>query len=198
MEKNRSNTEQRLIDAIEELIKEQGFENLGVRAVANKADVDKTLIYRYFGSLDGLINECLKKNDFWSNESQDLPVESGLKAYVKELFRKQISEIRKNDILKRLLRWELSNVNEFVAELRKQREENGVLRLKALSEMTNIPFEDLAAISSIVTGGITYLVLLEGNCQYYNGINIQTNDGWESLSKSIDNIIDLKLKEHGY
>ncbi|MDR2916592.1 MAG: TetR/AcrR family transcriptional regulator [Tannerella sp.] len=46
MEKNRSQTEQRLINAVEELIIEKGFEKLGIRAVAEKAGVDKTLIYR--------------------------------------------------------------------------------------------------------------------------------------------------------
>jgi len=197
MEKNRNQTEQRLIDAVEELVIEQGFEKLGVRMVADKAGVDKKLIYRYFKSLDGLIYECLKQHDFWSNESLELPEVSDLKDYAKGLFRKQVDELRSNDILKRLIRWELSNVNEFVSELRKQREDNGLLRLKDLSNMTGIPFEDLAAISSIVTGGITYLVLLEDNCRYYNGIDIQSNDGWEKLSKSIDNMIDLKINENG-
>ena len=52
--RNRKATEQRLLSAIQELIEESGFEKLGINAVASKAGVSKMLIYRYFGSLDGL------------------------------------------------------------------------------------------------------------------------------------------------
>jgi len=197
MEKNRSQTEQRLISSVEELVRDQGFEKLGVRMVADKAGVDKNLIYRYFGSLDGLIYACLKKHDFWSNFPLEIPEKGDLKSYIKELFRKQVTDLRNNDILKRLLRWELSNVNEFVSELRKQREENGLKRIKMISSIVNISFEELAAISSIISGGITYLVILEGNCQYYNGIDIQSDEGWGKLLKGIDNMIDLKYNENG-
>ena len=53
--RNRKATEQRLLSAIQELIEESGFEKLGINAVASKAGVSKMLIYRYFGSLDGLV-----------------------------------------------------------------------------------------------------------------------------------------------
>jgi len=197
MEKNRSRTEQLLINAIEDLIKEQGFEKLGVRAVAEKAGVDKTLIYRYFGSLNGLIYKCLKRHDFWTNVSVEMPESIDVKDYIKELFRKQIVEFRNNDVMKRLMRWELSNDNDFISELRQQREDNGLERIRIISRMTHIPFEDLAAISSIITGGICYLVMLEETCRYYNGIDIKSNEGWEQLIKSVNNIIDLKYNENG-
>ena len=53
--KNRQTTEMNLIKAVDELIEENGFEGLGINAVAAKAGVSKMLIYRYFNSLDGLI-----------------------------------------------------------------------------------------------------------------------------------------------
>lgn len=191
MERNRSQTEERLIDGIEEMIKEQGFEQLGVRAVAERAGVDKKLIYRYFGSLDGLIYECLKRHDFWSNVTTEIPESIGVNDYIKGMFRKQIEQFRSNEISKRLLRWELSNVNEFVLELRNQREETGMKRIEEISKLTNIPVESLASISSIITGGICYLVMLEETCHYFNAIDIQSNDGWEQLINGINNIIDL-------
>ena len=179
---------------MEELIKEKGFENLGVRSVAERAGVDKTLIYRYFDSLDGLMYACLKRHDFWSNVPVEVP-DSDIKGYTKELFRRQVIELRSNDILRRLLRWELSNDHHIVSELRRQREENGIRRIEMISAVTKIAFEDLAAISSIITGGICYLMMLEETVPYYNGIDIKNEDGWERLLKGIDNIIDLKYNE---
>lgn len=196
MERNRSQTEQRLINAAEELIIEKGFEKLGVRAVADKAGVDKTLIYRYFSSLDGLIYECLKKQDFWINVPIEIPELVNVKDYIKELFRRQIFELRNNTILKRILRWELSNDNAFVTKLRNQREENGLKRIEKISEITNIPVEELATLSSIITGGICYLVMAGETCQYFNGIDVTNDKGWEQLIEGINKMIDLTYKDN--
>lgn len=197
MERNRNQTELHLINSIEELIIEKGFEKLGVRAVAEKAGVDKTLIYRYFGSLDGLIYECLKRQDFWVNVPIEIPETANIKKYIKELFRRQILELRNNPILKRLLRWELANDNDFVTELRNQREESGLKRIKMISEMIKIPFEELASLSSIITGGICYLVMVGETRRCFNGIDIANDDGWEQLIQEINKMIDLTYKENG-
>lgn len=53
--KNRELTELALLKAVDDLIEEDGFENLGINAVAAKAGLSKMLIYRYFESLEGLI-----------------------------------------------------------------------------------------------------------------------------------------------
>lgn len=47
IERDRYMTEEKLINAVGELIVEDGFESLGVRKVAEQAGVNKTLIYRY-------------------------------------------------------------------------------------------------------------------------------------------------------
>ena len=46
MSKNRELTELAFLKAIDDLIEEDGFENLGVNAVAAKAGLSKMLIYR--------------------------------------------------------------------------------------------------------------------------------------------------------
>ncbi len=52
-ERDRQQSEEKLINAVGELIEEIGFENLGINQVAKKAGFSKNLIYRYFESLDG-------------------------------------------------------------------------------------------------------------------------------------------------
>ncbi|HCO66541.1 MAG TPA: TetR family transcriptional regulator [Dysgonomonas sp.] len=189
MEKNRTVTEKRFIDAVEQLIIEKGFEKLGVNAVAEKAGMDKKLIYRYFGSLDGLIYECLKRNDFWMNVPDDIPELPQLKEYAKQMFRNQISHLRENRILNRLSRWELTSNSKIVKEIRDKRESAGLGRLTAIEPLINLAPRELAAIVTIVTAGITYLAIAEENCRYYNNINIQSDEGWEELAKGIDKII---------
>ena len=59
--KNRQATEMTLITAVNDIIEESGFEGLGINAVAAKAKVSKMLIYRYFNSLDGLIEPTFSR-----------------------------------------------------------------------------------------------------------------------------------------
>jgi len=193
MEKDREATEQRLINAIGELIEEKGFEKLGINAVAERAGVSKMLIYRYFDSLDGLIKRYIQTYDFWINAPEEYPPLPELKDYLKKMFREQIFQFRKNISLKRLRRWELSSDSSIVQEVWQNREENGVRLTEFVSKLTKFPDKEIAAIAAIINAAITYLVLLEDQCPVYTGINIQTDEGWEQIATGIDTLIDFLI-----
>ena len=48
-ERDREATEKRLLDTIGKMIAEDGFEKIGINAIATQSSVSKILIYRYFG-----------------------------------------------------------------------------------------------------------------------------------------------------
>ena len=54
-ERDREATEKRLLDTIGKMIAEDGFEKIGINAIATQSGVSKILIYRYFGSVEGLM-----------------------------------------------------------------------------------------------------------------------------------------------
>lgn len=193
-ERDRDNTEERLIDAVGELIVEVGFENLGINQVAKQAGFSKNLIYRYFDSLDGLIYAYMKKHDFWLNTSLEQPDISDIKGYLKAFYRREIAEYRGNIVLKRLKRWELSSDKDFVVEIRAQREKNGVQFMEMMSGFAKIDKEQLQAVSTLMDAGISYLAIFEDNCRMYNGIDIQSDKGWEQIIKGIDTLIDIMIK----
>ena len=89
--KNRQATEQLLLEAVNRLVEQDGFEGLGINAVATQAGVSKMLIYRYFGSLNGLIAAYIRRYDFWINVRPELPGRERLGDFIKELFRQQIA-----------------------------------------------------------------------------------------------------------
>ncbi len=191
MERDRDMTEEKLITAVGELIAEEGFESLGVRKVADRAGVNKTLIYRYFESLDGLIYAYMKKHDFWLNTTMEQPDVSDVKSYLKAFYRREIAAYRSNTALKRLKRWELSSDKALVAEVRAQREKNGVQFLDMMSGFAKLNKEQVQAISALTDAGTAYLAMLEENCRIYNGIDIQSDKGWEQIAGGIDALIDL-------
>ncbi|MDR2920311.1 MAG: TetR/AcrR family transcriptional regulator [Tannerella sp.] len=193
-ERDREQSEEKLINAVGDLIQQVGFENVGINQVAKHAGFSKNLIYRYFGSLDGLIYAYMKKHDFWINTTIEIPDIHNLKEYLKGLFRRQILDHRSNVAYKRLRRWELSTNKDIVEEIRAQREKNGVQFIELMSKFTKIDKENVRAIATLINAGMTYLVILEEVCPIYNGIDIRSDEGWNQIAKGIDLLIDIMVK----
>jgi len=107
------------------------------------------------------------------------------------MFHRQITFLRENYTLRRLYRWELSHENSLVEKLRQRREEKGVWLVEAVSRLSGHPRKEVAAVASVMTAAISYLVLLEENCLVYNGISIQEEAGWKQIEEGIDLMVDL-------
>ena len=189
-ERDRQATERRLLKTVGEMIAENGFEKIGINAVANCSGVSKVLIYRYFGSVEGLMAAYIRQHDFWINFSLELPDRSQLPLFLKTMFRRQIEQLRSNPVLKRLYRWELSSENEMIVKIREQRERTGLKLIEKVSRLTGFPEKEIAVMASILTASITYLVMLEEFCPVYNGIALDGDSGWEQINQGIETLID--------
>ena len=189
-ERDREATERRLLDTIGKMIAEDGFEKIGINAIATQSNVSKILIYRYFGSVEGLMAAYIKQYDFWVNFPLEYPNREELPLFVKRMFQGQIEQLRNNPTLKRLYRWELSCNNDMIVKLREQREKVGVNLVKKVSELTGHPQNEIAVMASLLTASITYLVMLEDFCPIYNGIPLNENSGWEQINEGIELFIN--------
>ncbi len=194
VERDREGTEKRLIDTIGLMVAEQGFEKIGINAVAAQSGVSKILIYRYFGSVEGLMAAYIRKHDFWLNFPLETPTKEELPNFVKTTFKNQIEQLRSNPTLRMLHRWELSCNNEIIAKLRQQREQTGCRMVEMASQLTGYPQAEIAVMASVITASITYLIMLGEFCPVFNGIPIQEDAGWEQMNAGIDALIDKVLK----
>lgn len=194
VERDREATEKRLIDTIGQMVAEQGFEKIGINAVAAQSGVSKILIYRYFGSVEGLMAAYIRKHDFWMNFPFEIPSKEALPEFVKTMFKSQIEQLRNNPTLRMLCRWELSCNNEITAKLREQREKTGFQIVETVSRLTGYPQAEMAVMASVVTASITYLVMLGEFCPVFNGIAIAEDAGWEQMIAGIDIMVDKVLK----
>ena len=192
--KDREITEQKILDAVGSMIETDGFESLGINAVAQKAGVSKMLIYRYFGGMDQLIAKYILQHDYWVNTELPLHDISGVGACLKQMFREQIATLRSNMVLKRLHRWELTAYNEVVRLLRERRETNGCELVRVVSRLTKSPYAEVAAMATLLSAAISYLTLIEEQNKVYNGIDLCSDEGWQQLATGIDQIIDLWVK----
>ncbi|MCD7937712.1 MAG: TetR/AcrR family transcriptional regulator [Tannerellaceae bacterium] len=190
MIKNKEATKEILIKAVDDLITEEGFEKLGINAVAARAGVSKMLIYRYFGSLEELIAAYIKQHDFWINLHPTLPSREELGDFLKQMFRNQINLLRDNYTLRRLYRWELSSNNPVIRQLRDERELKGKQLTDMIIKTFDFPPEEVTLVATLLASSITYLALLAEFSPYYNGIAIQQDKGWEQIDKGISKLID--------
>lgn len=55
MQRSRIDTENRLLDAVGQLIVATGLNQIGINRISSHSGINKILIYRYFGGLDGLL-----------------------------------------------------------------------------------------------------------------------------------------------
>jgi len=192
--KNRELTEKKIIDAVERIIENQGFEKLGINAVASEAGVSKMLIYRYFGGLDELLAHYLMQKDYWANTDTTILEQANVGESIKNMFRKQIKQMRNDIMLKRLCRWELTADNDNIRTLQDRRERNGRDLIQMVARLTGCSNAEVAFLATILSASISYLVLMEEQTSTYNGIDLQSEEGWKQIMDGIGLMIDLWLK----
>lgn len=194
-ERDREATERRLLETFGGLIREEGFERVGINALAERAGVSKILIYRYFGSLDGLTAAYIRQHDFWINYPPELPARGELPAWLKRMFRDHMARLRADPALRRLCRWELSSDHELIVKLREQRERIGCEQIRRICALTGFSEERLAPLAAFITASVTYLAMLGDFCPVYNGIPLNDDAGWERIAEGADALVDSVFRE---
>lgn len=189
-ERNREATEKRLLDTVSDIIAENGFETIGVNAIANKSGVSKILIYRYFGSVEGLLTAYMQQNDFWINYPKFISEEDDLQSFVKRMFHGQLHQLREKPTLRKLYRWELSSSNDLIVKLRKQREKAGLDLINEVSRVSGRNRDEVASVATILSASIAYLMMFSDVCSEYNGLQLDQDEAWKSVEKGIDELVD--------
>ena len=192
--RDREATRARLIKAVGSLLAREGFKGLGVNAVAREAGVDKVLIYRYFGGLPELIVVYGREGNFWPSIKElaggDVEAYSRLPGIeqLSQLSRNFMNAIRTRPITQEILTWEMIERNELTAELETIRENTMMNFFDMFFPATN-KGADVAAIGAIIGAGISYLVCRGRQISIYNGVDLQSEAGWQRLEKAIDTMI---------
>ena len=197
MQRNKDLTKQKLIDAVGEIVLEQGFKGIGVNAIAKQAGVDKVLIYRYFENLNGLLKAYVLQEDYFSKLDDlvtldhDITSKAEFVEIAKKMFLGQLRYLRQNKKLQEFLLWELEEINDVTVEVGRRREEQGVNILNRLKQKVDFNKFDIPAISNIIISGIYYLVLRSRTMEYFSGISIQSEEGWLRMENAISMLVEL-------
>jgi len=193
---DRQETKNRILNAVGDILSNEGFPGIGVNKVARKAGVDKVLIYRYFGDMPGLLREFASRGDYWpsmgdvlaradqskfSADAADLSV-ALLTGYIREL--------RNSPAACELLLGELLERNELAEASATSRQQQGMELIQALQGASPEARKvDLPAIGALLSAGLTFLMLRSRNSEAYLGIDIATEEGWERIERGMETLI---------
>ena len=186
-------TSRRLISAVGSLLAKKGFKGMGVNAVAREAGVDKVLIYRYFGGLEGLIAAFGKEGDFWPSALElaggdlqkfsQMPLDERLSVFASNF----IDSLRKRPLTQAIMAWEIIEPNGLTEELERIREQS-IIEFFQMFFMKDQVQIDLQAIIMLIGAAISYLVIRSKNIDLFGGLDLGSEQGWERIEKAIETI----------
>ena len=200
--RNKERTKLKLINAVGEIIRTEGYTKLGVNNIAKKAEVSKKLIYRYFETADNLIETYVRDKDYWmsfNNEGKEFVEQHKYDndkdfAFVtlENLFQHLIS----NPETQKILLWEISEKSDLMSEISSKREELGSQLFTVIDPSFENTDVDIRAVCALLLGGIYYLTLHASAtggtiCE----IDINTDEGKNRISKSLKEILEWTFLE---
>ena len=169
---------------------------LGVNAVAARAGVAKMLIYRYFGSFDGLLEEWALRYSYWSEQSAAFwkGALDGMSSrqQVKELFRRQLRSLREDPLKREVLRWILTADHPVARKVLRRVEEEGHAVNDYFSRRIATKKDSEPHIALLI-GGIYYLSLIADRSEVFNGVPLDREEGWKRIETAVEEMVESLL-----
>lgn len=193
--RSKEKSKEKLLNAVGRLLKTKGFVALKVNDIAASAGLDKKLIYNYFGSADGLIDEYISSQDFWSNvRVADLPqdISDGGQEFMRLMLRAQFDTMEQNKELQKIMLWGLSEKRKSLKRVADNREAAGELILSHIAD----PFfganaRNTRAILALMVSGIYYLSMYTTNASTFCGIDLMKPEGREQIKEALETVVDM-------
>jgi AcrR family transcriptional regulator len=198
MIKNRSLTERKIIKAVGETIKIHGYTGLGVNKIARLAGVNKNLIYRYFGTVEELVELYMLQKDYWlaDNEeynhsfSADAPLEVMVEAVI-SLLQRQFNYFYNESEMQHLILSEISYDNELLKKLSQTKESMAEPFFDATAKHFENSDINFRGVTALLNAGIYYLVLQSQKNDATNcGLNMRDEKDREIILKTVRQIVE--------
>jgi AcrR family transcriptional regulator len=164
-ERDKEATKRKLITAVGQIIKTIGYTGLGVNKVAKEAGVSKSLIYKYFTDLNGLIETYMKERDYWlilTTRFKELFANRGERSeadIMGSIMEEEVNFMYAEKEMQHLIYWQISESSDFLRSISNARESMA----GDIFKMTDTHFEDtdvnFRAVCALLLGGNYYAIL---------------------------------------
>ena len=196
----RVRTETALLNAFETVLIREGAGGVTVQAIAKEAGAAKTLIYKYFKGIEGLIKAWAQQREIFLPLEELFPDLKGAAetlrkdpyAFAKMQILKQAQHMRDHPVYIELCLAELSGSGPVVDALRALRDERNKAESKALGETLDGSGMQMLLPVMLLPAATTYLAMRARKSPLYAGhVHLDTDEGWASIMAAIEQLIDL-------
>lgn len=188
--RDRERTKGKILKAVGEVIEQYGTEKVGVNLIARQAGVNKVLIYRYFGGVDGLMEQYVKTGQYTSTSSHEyidnLPPtapEDRAKVWA-QILTTSMKDLRERKATRDLIRWEIGAGKPVLSDARN---DVGSRMLEKVGSLPNYP--DTDALVAVLLSGIYHLTVSADYRDKMMDVDLQTQEGWDRIEKTINDIV---------
>jgi len=196
----RLQTEAALIESFETLLLREGAKGINASSIAEEAGVAKTLIYKYFDSLVGLIKAWAVRKEIFIKLQDLFPdaeraaedLEQDPYEYAKTQILKQAEHLRANPILLEIMLAELVGTGPIVQALKELRAERNMAESIIVGQPLSHSHLDFALPVLLMPAAVSYLALRARHAPtYFGSIQLDQDQDWQNMMCAIEQVLDL-------
>lgn len=189
--RDRERTKGRILKAVGKVIEKYGTKKVGVNLIAREADVNKVLIYRYFGGVDGLMEQYVKTGEYTSTsshekiENMERPAPEDRAKVWTNVLTTSLNDLRERKATRDLIRWEIGLGKAVLADVRN---DTGAKMVEKVGKLPN--YDDTNALLALLIGGIYHLTVSADFRDKMMDVNLQSDEGFKRIEKVIVDIVE--------
>lgn len=187
--RDKERTKVKILKAVGEVIEQHGTDKVGINLIARAAGVNKVLIYRYFGGVEGVMEQYVKTGEYTSTSSLEfidnieIPSQENRGKAWSGILLAAMDDLRERKATRDLIRWEIGAGKPVLANVRN---EVANRMMEKVGQFKNYP--DTGALITLVMSGIYYLTVSSDFRDEIMDVNLKSEEGWQRIEKVIENL----------
>jgi AcrR family transcriptional regulator len=194
--REKARTMNKIVNAVGKVLKKHGYPGLSIANIATEAKVDRKLIYTYFENLDNLVETFIQKRDYWKTKAKStistlLNQDVISQNEMQNLLIGQFDTVMNDEILQRILQWELSEDKDILRKLADSREEIGEQLIQRYEKSFIESNVDIRAVLALQTAGLYYLAMhAHTNGSTFCGLDLNLDVDRERIINALKMILN--------
>lgn len=184
-------TRTRLMEAVGRVLAREGFQRIGINAVAREAGLDKVLIYRYFNGIDELIASFCRQEGFWPTPLELMGGDR--EAFAQKPYAQQVADcavnflraLRERPLAREVLAWRFLVQNERTRALDSVRQANWAEVLNIIQAPPSGTGVDVDALQAVLGAAVNHLGTRSPRLTEFAGVDLADEQGWSRIEAMI-------------
>ncbi len=176
-------------NALERLILKKHIHNITIVELAQEAQVEPVVLYNRFKNLEELIEIYVRRYDYWLKDVTEIDWNGEPKSEFKKMFTNFVDKFYENEIMQRVLIWELHNGNEVNRQMAGMREMQAQQLFEHFNKYLQNSGVGIKAFTAILVAGI-YMLVLHRKISTFSLIDFDCEAGKQILIDTVEEIVD--------